>query len=180
MRWLSPALVLLGLGLAAGLAWLARPAPTPPPVALARARAAPRLPVERPLLVRFRGGDAAAGQRARDALAHVLATGVGERARRIMESGALPEPVTIEVNDRGDQFTRYRVPGRTLGETIVFDPDRLPLVETDAGPLPALPETVLAHELGHAVFKLRSEDAVILAVENPVRDALGLPRRSRF
>jgi hypothetical protein len=168
--------VLLGLGLAAGLAWLARPAP----VALARVHATPRLPAQPTLLVRFRGGDAAAGQRARDALAHVLATGVGERARRIMESGALPEPVTIEVNDRGDQFTRYRVPGRTLGETIVFDPDRLPLVETDAGPLPALPETVLAHELGHAVFKLRSEEAVILAVENPVRDALGLPRRSRF
>jgi hypothetical protein len=39
---------------------------------------------------------------------------------------------------------------------------------------------VLAHELGHAVFKFTSEQDVIDAVENPVRDQLGLPRRSRF
>jgi hypothetical protein len=172
MPRLATALALPGFLLA--LAWPAPPGPEPP---AATVRAAPPGTA---LRIRLRGGDAAAGQRAREALARVLATGIGKRARRIIESGALPGPVTIEVNDRGDQFTRYRVPGRTLGETIVFDPDRLPLVETDAGPLPALAETVLAHELGHAVFKLRSEEAVILAVENPVRDALQVPRRRRF
>lgn len=141
-----------------------------------------RIPVRivAPLPVRFLGEDAGADARARAALLRVLATDVGLRARQLMESGALREPVTIEVNHRGDQFTRYRVPGRELSETIVFDPDRLPWVETDAGRMPALPETVLAHELGHAVFKLVSEEAVIAGVENPVRQSLGLPLRRHF
>jgi hypothetical protein len=54
------------------------------------------------------------------------------------------------------------------------------LVETERGPLPACPETILAHELGHALFKLVSEAEVIRDVENPVRASLGLPRRVRF
>lgn len=151
--------------------WLGRP-PTPPspPAALAPP----------PLTVRYLSDAGGAGVRARLALERVLATDIGQQARLLMESGALPGPLTIELNQRGDQFTRYRVPGRELSETICFDPDRLPLVETEAGPLRALPETVLAHELGHAVFKLVEERAVIQAVENPVRQALGLPLRSHF
>ena len=102
------------------------------------------------------------------------------RVRAVLGSDAFPGPLVIDVNPRGDNLTRYRIPGRTLGEAIAFDPDALPLVETEWGPLPATRETVLAHELGHAVFKLRSEAAVIEEVENPVRDELGLPRRVRF
>jgi hypothetical protein len=195
MLLLLLALALAGFALGLGLARIGRQAPVTesmpaphalsplalPSVALPPVGAAPPLAMRLPPLpVRFRGDAGAAGQRARDALVRVLATRVGARARQLMESGALPGPITIEVNDRGDHFTRYRIPGRELGETIVFDPDRLPLVETEEGPLRALPETVLAHELGHAVFKLVSEEAVIHAIENPIRDDLGLPRRRRF
>lgn len=129
--------------------------------------------------IRIRGS-AELGLLTRRALDRLLATHVGARVRERLASGVLPEPLTIEVNVRGDDFTPYRVPGRVLGETIVFDPWTLPLVETEQGPLRATRETVLAHEMGHAVFKLRSEDAVIQQVENPVRDELGLPRRTRF
>jgi hypothetical protein len=129
--------------------------------------------------VRIRGEEGSA-RVARSALERLLATAAGARAREILRSGALRESLTIELNARGDNLTRYRVPGGALGETIDFDPSALPLVETDQGPLAATPETVLAHELGHAVFKLRSEEAVIDEVENPVRRELGLPPRLRF
>jgi hypothetical protein len=132
-----------------------------------------------PAGVRIRGEEGPA-RVVRGALERLLATETGARAREILRSGALREPLTIELNERGDNLTPYRVPGRELGETIVFDPSALPLVETAQGPLAATPETVLAHELGHAVFKLRSEEAVIRQVENPVRRELGLPPRSRF
>ena len=128
----------------------------------------------------FRGGDAVGIGIARDALERVFATPTGALALERLASGALTGPLTIELNRRGANFTEYRVPGRELGETIFFDPSSHPLVETALGLEPAYAETVLAHELGHAVFKLTSEQEVIDAVENPVRDQLGLPRRSRF
>jgi len=117
---------------------------------------------------------------ARSAFERLLATEPGSRAREILRSGALREPLRIELNQRGENFTPYRVPGKELGETIVFDPSTLSLVETEQGRLPATPETILAHELGHAVFKVRSEEDVIQEVENPVRRELGLPLRTRF
>ena len=86
----------------------------------------------------------------------------------------------MKLNARGDNYTPYRIPGRVLGESIYFDPSSRPSVETERGSEPARAETVLAHELGHAVFKLTSEQEVIDAVENPVRADLGLPRRIRF
>lgn len=116
----------------------------------------------------------------REALVRVFGTHAGSRLHERLASGALALPVTIELNLRGDDFTRFRVPGEVLGETIAFDPWTLPLVETERGPLPATRETVLAHELAHAVLKLRSEDAAIREVENPVRAELGLPLRVRF
>jgi len=125
------------------------------------------------------GGEPSA-RAARSALEQLLATETGSRAREILRSGALRGPLTIELNQRGDNFTPYRVPGKELGETIVFDPSTRSLVETEQGTLAATPETILAHELGHAVFKLRSEEDVIQEVENPVRRELGLPRRTRF
>jgi hypothetical protein len=128
----------------------------------------------------FRGGDAVGSGVAREALERVFATPTGSLALQRLVSGAITGPLTIELNGRGANFTAYRVPGRELGETIWFDPSSHPLVETALGPEPAYAETVLAHELGHAVFKLTSEQEVIDAVENPVRDELGLPRRSRF
>lgn len=128
----------------------------------------------------FRGGDAVGSGIARDALARVFATPTGALALQRLVSGAITGPLTIELNRRGANFTAYRVPGRELGETISFDPSSHPLVETALGPEPAYAETVLAHELGHAVFKLTSEQEVIDAVENPVRDELGLPRRRQF
>ena len=131
--------------------------------------------------VLFRGADDADElAAARDALERVFATPIGARAFERLASGAVAGPLTIELNRRGANFTEYRVPGRELSETIFFDPSSLPLVETARGREPARPETVLAHELGHAVFKLASEQEVIDGVENPVREALGLPRRSRF
>lgn len=165
-------LALTSIGAVLFPSWLG-PSPAPP---LPHPAAAPPPPLE----VRYLSEPTGARERAQLALERVLATDVGRSARQLMESGTLPGPLTIELNQRGDQFTRYRVPGRELSETICFDPDRLPLVETEAGPLRALPETVLAHELGHAVFKLVSERAVIDAVENPVREALGLPLRRYF
>jgi len=99
--------------------------------------------------------------------------------RERLESGEIA-PVTIELNALGDAFTRYHVPGEVIGETIAFDPLTLPLVDTELGRLPATRETVLAHELGHAVLKLRLEDQVIRDVENPLRAELGLPLRVRF
>ncbi len=152
-----------------------QPPPAPLPVV------APALPVPAlPLSVHFVGGDAAERPLAEAALRHVLATPIGRQARDLIDAGALGGPLLIELNRRGDNFTRWRVPGRELGVRIAFDPTSRPLVHTEDGLLPALPETVLAHELGHAVFKLVSEEAVIQAVENPLRMQLGLPRRSRF
>jgi len=161
-----------GLALAAvGVWWRTAPAAVPP-IAPPQA-AAPR--------VFFRGdGDAAEIAATRGALERVFATPTGARAFERIASGALAGPLTIELNRRGANFTEYRVPGRELGETIFFDPSSHPLVETAQGPAPAYAETVLAHELGHAVFKLTSEQEVIDAVENPVREQLGLPLRSRF
>jgi hypothetical protein len=130
--------------------------------------------------IRLRGDDGIELPAAVEALERVLATSVGAQARALLASAALREPVTIELNRTGDNFTRYRDPGRELGETIAFDPWTWRLVETDAGARPALPETILAHELGHALFKLDSEADVIQGVENPVRAELGLPRRTRF
>lgn len=133
-----------------------------------------------PPMLRIRagaGGDAAI---ARAVLERLLATRVGARARGILASGELFGPVIVVLNRRGDNLTRYRVPGRVPSETIDFDPSALPLVQTEAGPLPATAETVLAHELGHALFKLKTEEAVISEVENPVRVELGLPQRTLF
>jgi len=129
--------------------------------------------------VRIRGGPELSVL-TRRSVDRLLATQVGARLRERLASGVLAGPVTIEINVRGEDFTRYRVPGEELGETIVFDPWTLPLVDTEAGRLRATRESVLAHEFGHAVLKLRSEDAVIREVENPVRLELGLPRRVRF
>jgi hypothetical protein len=148
--------------------WRMAPAAVPPP--LPRHVFAPH--------VVFRGDDAVGIGIARDALERVFATPTGAIALRRLASGV--GPLTIELNRRGANFTEYRVPGRVLGETIFFDPSSHPLVQTALGPEPAYAETVLAHELGHAVFKFTSEQDVIDAVENPVRDQLGLPRRSRF
>jgi hypothetical protein len=157
-----------GLALGAATAWW-RPAPA----AIAPARlVAPR--------VVFHGDDPVGAEIARAALARVFATPIGAQARARLDSGELSGPLTIELNHLGANFTEYRIPGRELGETIHFDPDSTPPVETERGSETARAETVLAHELGHAVFKLRSEQEVIDAVENPVRDQLGLPRRVRF
>jgi hypothetical protein len=114
------------------------------------------------------------------ALTHVFLTRVGTSARARLLSGVLPEPLTIVVNAHRDNLTLYRVAGRELSQTILFDPTAFPLVETDEGTRTATAETVLAHELGHAVFGLRSEQDVIHEVENPVRAELGLPLRVRF
>ncbi len=128
----------------------------------------------------FVGDAGPALPRARAALERVLATPIGVKARELLDAGVLGGPLVIELNDRGENFTAYRVPGRELGETILFDPGSRPLVHTERGRAEAAPETVLAHEIGHAVFKLTSEEAVIQAIENPIRDELGMPRRSRF
>ena len=140
------------------------------------ARAADLLPSS----VVFHGTDVAALGTARRALERVFATPVGAEARERLAAGLLAEPLTIELNQRGDNFTPYRLPGRELGETIMFDPESHPLVHTERGLEPASAETVLAHELGHAVFKLRTEQEVIERVENPVRERIGLPRRIAF
>jgi hypothetical protein len=156
-----------GLALAAGAVWRAAPAAVAPPgVAL-------------PSVV-FRGGDAQGLAIARGALERVLATPTGSQLRERLASAQFAGPLSIELNARGDNYTPYRIPGRELGETIYFDPSSRPTVETERGSETARAETVLAHELGHAVLKLTSEQAVIDAVENPVRDQLGLPRRVRF
>lgn len=146
------------------------------------AAAARLLPVALPPLsprVHFVGGDAGSRPLAEAALRRVFETRIGSQARALLDAGALG-PLTIELNARGDNLTHYRVPGRVLGTRIAFDPRSRPLVETELGLLPAEPETVLAHELGHAIFKLVSEEAVIAVVENPLRAQLGLPLRSRF
>jgi hypothetical protein len=130
--------------------------------------------------LRIEGANDVESAYVRRALSRVLATRVGARARERLLSGELPEPLTLVLNHGGDNLTRYRVAGRELSETIVFDPAAFPLVETEAGIRPAPPETVLAHELGHAVFKLASEEQVIREVENPVRAELGLPLRAHF
>jgi hypothetical protein len=158
-----------GFVLASATPWW-RTAPAAVPPAVPRHLFAPH--------VVFRGGDTVGIGIAQDALERVFSTPTGALALRRLTSGV--GPLTIELNRRGANFTAYRVPGRVLGETIFFDPSSHPLVETALGLEPAYAETVLAHELGHAVFKLTSEQDVIDAVENPVRDQLGLPRRSRF
>lgn len=165
-------------------------APAPGPAALA-ARDRARVPAicrQTPLDARelealgieLRGESGADAGAVRRALARLLATGIGTRARAILAAGAPFRHLVVELNHDGENFTPYRVPGRELGDTIVFDPSAEPMVETEAGRLPATLETILAHELGHALFKLRSEQAVIDQVENPVRAELGLPLRTRF
>ena len=156
-----------GLALIAAAVWRSAPAAVAPPR------------VADPSVV-FRGGNAQGLAVARSALAHVLATPTGAKLKERLASAQFSGPLAIELNARGDNYTPYRIPGRELGETIYFDPSSRPTVETERGSETARAETVLAHELGHAVLKLTSEQAVIDAVENPVRDQLGLPRRVRF
>jgi hypothetical protein len=151
------------------------PPPSPQPTVL-RAVEPPRN-----LQVEITGGSDVETPRVRRALERVLATRVGLRARALIDWGAHEgHPLHIELNAHRDNHTVYRIPGRELSETIWFDPAAFPLVETQDGPRAAPPETVLAHELGHALFKLSSEDDVIREVENPVRAELGLPLRVRF
>jgi hypothetical protein len=164
------------IAVAFGFALASAPMPRAHTAPIAAAGVALPLP---PRVV-FRGADGAALAAARTALERVLATPIGRVARERIASGALAGPLTIELNHRGENFTAYRLPGRELGETIAFDPASRPLVDTERGREPARAETVLAHELGHAVFKLRTEAEVIEQVENPVREQIGLPRRSRF
>lgn len=140
--------------------------------------AAPAMPAP-PVTVRILGGAELAAL-TRNAVNRVFQTRVGTRVRRRIESGALGGPLTIELNLRGEAFTPYRVPGGELASRIVFDAWTLPLVDTEQGRMRATRETVLAHELGHAVLKLRDEEQVIREVENPIREELGLPRRVRF
>lgn len=116
----------------------------------------------------------------RRVLERVLATHACERLRARIASGELPEPLAIVLNERRDNLTLYRVAGRELSQTILFDPAAYPLVETELGWRAAPPETVLAHEMGHAVLGLTSEQDVIREVENPLRAELGLPLRVRF
>ena len=170
--------VLLGLA----LAWLVREPPARGPAPRGRPAPAPACWLEAPEIpeARIRGADPLAARRAGTALEILLTPRVGARAREIHRSGVLPAPRVLELNARGDNLTPYRLAGRELGETIVFDPSSLPLVDTEQGLLPATPETILAHELGHAVFKLRSEEDVIREIENPIRQELGFPRRRRF
>jgi hypothetical protein len=149
--------------------WTPRAAPPPLP------QVAPPLP-----RILFEGGDAATRPLAEAALRHVFETPIGHALHRRIESGALGAPLTIELNRRGDNFTRYRIPGRVLGLRIAFDPTHDPHVHTERGLLPSSPETRIAHELGHAVLGLVSEEDVIRTIENPLREQLGLPRRSRF
>ena len=130
--------------------------------------------------VEITGGSDVDTPRVERALERVLATRVGLRAAELIDSGALGHPLHIELNANGDNHTIYRVPGVELSETILFDPFSFPLVQTQDGPRAAPPETVLAHELGHAVFKLASEEEVIRQVENPIREELGLPLRLHF
>lgn len=160
---LAAAATLLGLAPASGLR---EPAP------LDSSSALPELRIE--------GASDVEAQRVRRLLSRVLATRVGAKARARLESGDLREPLTVLLNADRDNLTRYRIAGRELSETIVFDPAAFPLVETVVGPRASPPESVLAHELGHAVFKLASEEEVIREVENPVRAELGLPLRTRF
>lgn len=162
---LGGAAAVVGVGLAARLGEL------PPPAA---ADCEPD-----PAAIRLHGGPELALP-TQLALERILETRVGARARAILEGRTLRSPVTIELNAHGDHYTPYRIPGEALGETIVFDPWSLPSVDTERGRQPATRETILAHELGHAVFKLRSEAEVIREIENPVREELGLPRRIRF
>ena len=163
--------IALAFGLALGAAtawWRSAPAAVAPPR------------VAEPLVV-FRGDDDAQGAAiARAALDRVFATPVGAQARARLASGVFSGPLAIELNHSGANYTEYRVPGRELGETIYFDPASHPPVETERGQETAIAETVLAHELGHAVFKIASEQEGIDAVENPVREQLGLARRIRF
>lgn len=160
--WVAPRRAEQGPGLASGVV-AHRPAPAGPQAAL----------------IRIRGGAELRVLTAR-ALDRLFATRAGARMRERLESGSLGTPITIELNHRGEDFTRFRVPGEEIGETIAFDPWTLPWVETELGRLRATRETVLAHELAHAVLKLRREDEVIRDVENPVRSELGLPLRVRF
>jgi len=160
---LAAAATLLGLAPASGLR---EPAPLDSSAAL------PELRIE--------GGSDVEVAHVRRVLARVLGTRVGAKARARLESGELREPLRVLLNSGRDNLTRYRIDGRELSETIVFDPAAFPLVETSAGTRSAPPETVLAHELGHAVFKLASEEQVIHEVENPIRAELGLPLRLRF
>lgn len=141
--------------------------------------AAPAMPEPHAVTVRIVGGAELAAL-TRKALDRLFRTRVGARVRERIESGALGGPLTIELNLRGEAFTPYRVPGGELASRIVFDAWTLPLVETELGRMRATRETVLAHELGHAVLKLRDEERVIREVENPIREELGLPRRVRF
>jgi hypothetical protein len=184
--WLAAGLAIGAIlgGLAIAWAIRERMAPAPAPRSLPRLAPPPApacfVDAEDLAELRIHGGDARSAGLARGVALRLLATRVGAQAREILRSGVLPEPLTLELNERGDNYTPYRVPGRELGETIVFDPSARPFVDTEQGRRLATPETILAHELGHAVFKLRSEEDVIREIENPIRDELGLPRRRRF
>src|SRR5574342_1350642 len=86
------------------------------PVSGMRESAAPASPEPPELRVEIRGGSDVETARTRRALERVLATRVGRRARALLESGALPQPLVIALNARGDNLTPYRVPARELSE----------------------------------------------------------------
>ncbi len=122
------------------------------------------------------GGTFSERQRMRDALRNVRRTDRGqELLNEIRRRG---EPVTVNVTD--DNEASAECPGRN----VYVDPDFRPTVDTTAGPQIASTESIVGHEIGHAVTGTADEGPNrmnnVNQNENPIRDGIGEPRRTRY
>ena len=123
------------------------------------------------------GGTAAEQKAIRDDLTRVFGTKRGqEMVAAIQERGF---PVEVQINDSGQLLGDL-----AHGKWIRIDLGMHPNIQTTAGVIPAPTARILAHELGHAVFRMNDTGpglmANVLANENPIAIELGEPARTRY
>jgi hypothetical protein len=90
-----------------------------------------------------------------------------------------PETYTITTTDAGG--SAFYEGSR---KTIRIDPGFSPLIYTEQGIMRADPVTILGHEIGHAATKTWDDGPGrmnnINKNENPIREQLNLPRRTKY
>lgn len=136
------------------------------------------------LLVEINGSTKSATARLREVYKKLKKTKTGNGFCETLENS----PERYLITDKTDNFIQRgdRASYNDGFKTIVADPNYHPIVNTEIGPQAAPSVIVLGHEVGHAATGLTDGTApeysmdTVNGAENPIRDELGLPRRTTY
>lgn len=116
-------------------------------------------------------------QKVKSMYVRLKSTEHGKKICRTLEQ--FPETYTITTTDA--EGTAFYEGSR---RTIRIDPGFSPLIHTEKGIMRADPVTILGHEIGHAATKIWDDGPGkmnnINKNENPIREQLRLPRRTKY